>query len=667
MSEELKKTGNFQELRTAFFQYRDFVTQKKIPWKGYVSNKEIDLINNHIKYNELWTVAHAYEVYQILRRFSEKLKMLGVDVSKIPAPSGQIYRNEQEPKIKRQNHIGYNGEKFVLTFDYNPDLVTKVKASIHGVRWEKLKKVWEAPVSSMEQVKAFAEANNFLIGENALRIINGAEENLEQSYSADPVELNITLKKDLFPFQTVGVDFAYRLKRVIIGDEMGLGKTPQGIASSIINDQWPVLVVCPKSLRLNWKYEYEQWSDKKVFIANEKNMRNIHLFIEKNMVDVVICNFNGLEKYFAREIKKSSDGKLLVTLNDRAKLFKQMIIDEAHEARNPKTRKFKLCKKVADQMDYRILLTGTPIVNKPEDLASLIEIAGYIDDFGGRYNFSKRYSGATKHNIGKKGGSQNLQELNIKLRSLCFIRREKHQVLKELPDKIRSIKQIELSNRKEYDHAYLNLVDYLASKGASDEKLSAADRAQIIVQMQVLKKLSALGKLEDFKEFADSMMEQGEKLVVFVWHKELIAKLRLIYPDLLEISGDVNDEVIDRNKKLFQHEADHKLIVVTYQRGYAGHTLTAASNWCALELPWNYAIMAQAEDRCHRIGQLNTVYCHYFLGKNTIDEKIYRIIESKRAIGKEATGGTENIETIIQNELMKEISENAEIIEENID
>lgn len=659
MSEQkLSISGSHQEIRDVFFKWRQFIVDGKIPHKGYISASEAEFINKKIKLNDKWSDSEAYQIYQIIYRFRDQIKMLsGIDFSKIPQPSASVYQNTVPKVAPSVNTVTYNGDLFIIQFGYRENIVKAVK-KIPGARWMPDPKYWTAPVTSIDEVKQFCQDLGFHMGESAKTLINGVEDNLEQSYSAERIELDIDLKKRLFDFQTVGADFAIRLKNVINGDDMGLGKTPQGIATAMGHNEWPILVVCPKSLRLNWRKEFHDWTDKKVMVGDARNMKYIHRFIEEDMCHVLILNYDGLIKYFAKEIKKSSDGKLLVKVDEKlSKLFKFMIVDEAHECRNPKTKKHKVVKKTGEHIDKKLLLTGTPLVNKVQDLAALLDIVGQLDQFGGMYEFNKRYSGISKENFGGNTGAQNLKELNMKLRSVCFIRRQKNQVLKELPDKIRSMKQVELSNRKEYDHAYLNLLDYLVAQGENQDRIDSAARAMILAQMQMLKKLSGLGKVEEFSEFAKGMMEQGEKLVVFVWHKELIKELRKHFPDLLEISGDVTDDEIEISKGKFQMDVEHKLIVLTYQRGYAGHTLTASSNWCALELPWNYAILTQAEDRIHRIGQLNTVYCHYFLGQDTIDERIFEIIESKRAIGNEATGSKESIETIVQNELIKKLAD----------
>lgn len=661
MSEQkLSISGNEQELRDIFFKWRQLIIEGKIPHKGYISSAESSFINTRIKFNPSWTTSEAYQIYQIIYRFRDQLKMLtGIDFSKIEPPKAAVYQNQKPAAAQNISTITYNGDLFIFNFPYRERTKDALKNTFKKKAfWDKDNKHWTVPVTEIEKIADFAKEYGFHLGESAKKMITGAEDNLQQSYSAERIELNIDLKKRLFDFQTVGVDFAIKNPNSINGDDMGLGKTPQGIGTAMGHNEWPVLVVTPKSLRLNWRKEFHEWSDRKVMVADSKNIKYIKQFIEQGMCHVLVINYDGLIKHFAKEIKKTSDGKLLVTVKEElSQLFKFMIVDEAHECRNPKTKKHKVVLKVGRLIPKKLLLTGTPFVNKVEDLAALLDIVEHLDELGGYYGFKQKYGSVKKDDfaLGKEK-EDNLKELNIKLRSTCFIRRQKNQVLKELPDKIRSMKEVELSNRDEYDHAYINLVDYLASKGQSQEKLAAAERAYVLAQMMLLKKLSGLGKVEQFVEFATSMMEQGEKLVVFVWHKELIAELRKYFPDLLEISGDVDDDTIQTYKEQFQLDEGHKLIVATYARGYAGHTLTASSNWCCLELPWNYAILTQAEDRTHRIGQLNTVYCHYFLGQDTIDERIFQIIESKRQEGNSSTGSVESIETIIQNELMAEIA-----------
>jgi len=650
--------GNHQEIRDAFFKFRELITAKKINWKTKLSDRDAEFIRKRVVNNSAWDQDEVLTVYGILQRFTNELREFEIFFNRLPYP---VPKKEEKPKeSKILNHIGYNGESFVINFKYSPILVAAVK-KIPDRKYNEQNKTWEVPITRIQELKDFAEENDFKIGDRALQMMFGVQENLDQSYSAERVELNLPMRKEMYDYQTVGVDFGIRVKRCLIADQMGLGKTIQGMGVALGVNKWPILVVCPKSLRLNWSKEWDVWTNKKVLIGTEKTMRFLHRYVENNMAHVIICNYDSLEKFFVDNIEEKEDknGKkrMIVHLNNKINLFNGIIIDEAHECRNEKTKRYKIIKALMENLETRVLLTGTPIVNSPNDMASLLELLGRLEELGGRFKFNKRYSGMTKGNFGMKmGESQNLQELNIKLRSTCMIRREKHQVL-SLPEKIRTTHEIELSNRKEYDHAYLSLQDYLIKIGTSQENIDRAMRAEIIVKMNKLKFLSAMGKIEEFVEFANRMFLEDEKLVVFCWHKEIIKELKKHFPNLLEVSGDVKDEQVETNKSLFMNNPKYNMIVLTYGRGSVGHTLTASSNYCALELSWTDAIQSQSEDRIHRIGQKSTTYCHYFMGKDTIDQYLYEIIEKKMNIGRQATGSSEEIEVVqaqLLNIFMKE-------------
>lgn len=436
--------------------------------------------------------------------------------------------------------------------------------------------------------------------------------------------------------------------------------TIQGLGGVVINDAYPSIIISPKSLRSNWREEWETWTDKKVLILNHKNVKKLPELIDQKLVDVVITNYEGIKSFFVEEIKE-----ILVTSGDRAgtsykkvytngleRLFKSVVLDEAHNCRNKKTIRYKTIKKVFEDKEVRICLTGTPIVKGPGDLEALLDLIGRIDDFGGAYKFKKAFKGAGKEfvNGGDKNLSPQLRALNIKLRSTCFIRREKHQVLKDLPDKYRKVIKCELTNRKEYDQAYISLQSWLSDKNYSAEQIAKALKAELLVRLGILKKLSSEGKIDEVVEFAENVINEGEKLIIFCWFNDTVERLKKAFPGAVQISGkidgrDMTDEEVQAAKNKFQNDDKTKVIIVTYKKGGEGHTLTAASKVAFIELGWTYKDQSQAEDRAHRIGQKNNVGCYYFLAEDTIDQDIYDIIDARRRIEKLATGGTEEVAT----------------------
>jgi SWI/SNF-related matrix-associated actin-dependent regulator 1 of chromatin subfamily A len=173
-----------------------------------------------------------------------------------------------------------------------------------------------------------------------------------------------------------------------------------------------------------------------------------------------------------------------------------------------------------------------------------------------------------------------------------------------------------------------------------------------MVLIGILKKISARGKVEEVLEHIQEVVDAGEKIVVFAWHKDLVSELKRNIPGAVTIVGDNTMEERQRAVDSFQSNTKVQVILCNIKSGGVGITLTASSRVAFVELPWHPADCEQCEDRCHRISQKNSVQCTYFLGQGTIDEYIYNIIERKREIVNQVTGSEDHIETNIVDEFI---------------
>jgi len=699
----------YPELKKALLAYRDLIIERKIP--NNIAENDRRFLHS-MRTNDFWNARDAKRVLETLKPHKVVLRRVkGINVAELPAITLNNEKGSSSFLEKSNLRLISYSEDFIVSFPYDGMIVEAIKG-IPSAKYDPNHRVWHVPITSSKELKKFSLRFGFNIGDSALIVLNNVERNLSDSYSAELVELNLPLKMSLYPFQTGGASYAIRNRRVVIADQMGLGKTPQSIATVEGIHQkelaFPALVVCPKSLRQNWKAEWNMWTSRSVQIIDKKLMKQFDRYMELGICEVGIVNYDGLKTHFVERIietltskrTNATEGKRLkgarkelrerynefrervenkqltedqiaemnlafaseikackmtitkkVIMSPGINHFKTIILDEAHECRNRKTLKFKVARAAAMGKQNRIALTGTPIVTGPGDLASLLEIIGRIEDFGGHYKFNKVYSGLNTSGLSSgRAQPQNLKALNQKLRSLCFIRREKFQVLKELPDKFRQIIKVEIDNQREYDHAYNFFIDYLQSQNLEQDKIDRAMRAQMLVQINKLKQISAKGKLSAVKNFVEEVVGSGEKLVVFCWFLDTAQFIKDNFDGVVSITGRDTDDEIQANKKAFQ-EGSAKIIVCTYQKAYAGHTLTAASKFLSIELPWTYSFAAQAEDRIHRIGQKRSAECFYFLGVDTIDEQIYEIIEDRRKMEVEATDGQEQIPTKVFEEL----------------
>lgn len=531
-----------------------------------------------------------------------------------------------------------------VKFEYKPWLVSAIK-EIPGARFIPVPyKHWFIPEHSKEALINWAKTIGFT---------SEGSKHTPDNFKIDPLpelEIDIPLKTELFPFQKNGIAYALKKQRLIIGDQPGLGKTAQAIATLEAAGCKCILVICPATLKTNWKIEIEQiWTNKKALILSDKVKATWPTFYKVGMVNYFIVNFESLKKYFVQEIN-TPEGKPLrlnhIVFRETIDLFDAVIIDESHRCKEGKTQTAKFTMGISRGKPWILALTGTPVVNKPIDLIPQLYIIGRLDDFGGYKGFTNRYC------MGYNQAS-NLKELNFVMNKNCFYRRLKQDVLKDLPAKMRNIVRTDITNRRDYDKAENDLVKFLKENlGKSHGEITKTMRGEAMVLIGILKKISARGKVEDVLEHIQEVVEAGEKIVVFAWHKDIVRSLCEAIPGALTITGDDSEEARNQAIYKFQNIPKSQVIICNIKSGGVGITLTASSRVLFIELPWNPATSDQCEDRCHRIGQKDSVQCTYFLGHNTIDDYIYGIIQKKRAMVDQVTGSEEEIETNVIDEFI---------------
>ena len=418
--------------------------------------------------------------------------------------------------------------------------------------------------------------------------------------------------------------------------------TLESIATINKADAFPCLVICPNVVKINWQREWHKFTDKKAMVLTDSVRDSWPFFWQTGMNQVFIVNYESLRKYFVRRIMKAEKWTLKdVEFHNTIKLFKSVIIDESHKVKSTATQQTKFCKGIASGKEYIILLTGTPVVNKPKDLVAQWGIMDRMIDMGGWKGFMLRYCSGPNQ-------ASNLKELNYKLWQHCFFRREKSKVLTQLPDKVRQIVSCEITNRKEYMDAERDLIDYLKRyKEADDEKIQKSLKGEVMVRIGILKDITARGKLKEVIDFVKDFQENGKKIILFCNLHDVVDRLLAAFPSAVCVTGRQSMEEKQASVDAFQKNPKTDVIICSIKAASAGITLTAASDVAFIELPWTYADCDQAESRAHRIGQKDSVNCYYLLGRRTIDQKLYRIIEEKKHISNAVLGAEDNIQTNI--------------------
>lgn len=518
---------------------------------------------------------------------------------------------------------------------------------ITGARFDRKDKCWKFPLASrsalislQKYVSSYDTCDYFKIDHIDPEVIGVIPELPSLEFE---VPLSHPEGYGFRPYQEKGVARGIQLKKFMNGDEQGLGKTLQSIATTYAQYLkgelvFPCLVICPSSTKINWKREWEMWTDRKAMILTSKNKDTWQRFHEMDQADVFITNYESLKKFFVKSmpVKGRVNSSSEITMDPRTDLINSVIVDESHRCKDTSTQQAKFVLKICHGKEFVILLTGTPVVNKPIDLYPQLAIMGRLPHFGGKKGYLQRYCEGGR-------GAANLKELNYLLNKYCFFRREKKDVAKDLPDKQRQTILCDITTRKQYNHARDNFLKYLEESGADDAEIAKKLRGEIMVKMGELKKLSAYGKLNEAKEFIHQVNDSGEKLIVFVVHHIIVDELLKEFPKAVTVTGRDNAEAKQVSIDKFQKDPDCKLIICNIKAAGVGITLTASSRVAFIEYPWTYADCVQCEDRAHRIGQTNNVMCTYFLGENTIDEDLYKMIQEKRHVGNAITGATDQM------------------------
>ena len=536
-------------------------------------------------------------------------------------------------------NIELKGDNFELSFNYKISIIERVR-QIPGRRFDGARKVWIVPTRSRVDLERMIYQIQQFENINWVSGTTKKEEDIAYDVPELP-DLTIphSLKIQPNPYQLKGIARGLELKRFMNCDEPGLGKTLQSIATINLANAFPCLVICPSSLKINWQREWEKFTDKKAMVLTDKVRDTWTFFYQTGMHQVFIVNYESLKKYFVQRIKKAEGWTLRdVEFRNSINLFKSVIIDESHRCKSASTQQAKFCKGICTGKEWVIELTGTPVVNRPKDLIPQLAILNRMDDFGGYKPFVNRYCSGQRE-------ASNLKELNFNLWKYCMFRREKSLVLTDLPDKIRQVNTCEITNRKEYMDAERDLIMYLQKyKDADDEKIEKALRGEVMVRINILRQISARGKVRDVIEFVKDFRENGKKIILFCSLHEVVDQLKRYFPTAVSVTGRDSQDEKQRAVDAFQNNPKADIIICSIKAAGVGLTLTASSNVAFVEFPWTYADCCQCEDRAHRIGQKDSVTCYYFLGRRTIDEKVYRIIQEKKNIANAVTGSTEDIE-----------------------
>lgn len=619
-----------------------------------------------------------YWAWLTLRKYKRQLSGLGVNYDAIeapPTPSEELQARWEVDRAERAaaRNTGRTVElvgESVLSWQFGAgaydELVKNEMQLVLPVVWHKGSTSWRMRIDldSIPKVRAFAAQNSFALSEAATLALATEEQSLARRVKASrasSAEFRVAgMLRELYPFQAAGVAYAVEAERCIIADEMGLGKTIQAIATVRHLEALPVLCVVPASVKINWQREWAATiAGVRVVVLDGEKADRTKLYDRygERVADVVIVGYStlygwrevlgryGFRAMIADEAHYLKSGKAQRTI--AATEIATGLVQERGEDGKPKKRG--RYKREGEGITVRLALTGTPVLSRSAELAAILKWLGRLDEVGGYWAVVT----CSDH-----------EALNRKLRARCYVRREKRDVLPELPPIQRSRVVLPIDNRREYSQAERDVIayvyeaaardaDFLASIAhlSSDEqahktkqhqwsKAAAAERAAALARINALKTLASKGKLAAVKAWAMDFLETGEPLILFADRIETQKAIIAAFPDCASVTGDMQAEERTANVDRFQTDPDCKLIVCSLGAAREGLTMTRASNVAFAELGWTPGAHDQAEARCYgRMSDLHGANAWYLVGEETIDLDIEELIAEKRAVVDALTTG----------------------------
>lgn len=650
-------------------------------------NKTLDLTPDHkVRTKDGWVEAQNLKIDDLVYCNGENGCKLCGDKNVITYKHAKfigyckqcVYRQKRNNHVKNANYKKRDGYNYIrANLQYHPN-----KPKTEGIPEHRL--IMEAHLNGyslnewLEIIKtnSFQEWHSFIERDKEVHHINGIKddnriENLEVLTSSEHKKEHNTYTR----FSNSNAKLV-KIKEIKNGDIIDVyditvkeshnfiangivvhncGKTAQALQAFVQADTFPVLIVCPATLKYNWLKEIEKHYpnlNKSISVINTTKGKKYNMDFNS---DIVIINYDILEKC-KEELMKIK--------------WKFIINDESHYIKNIKAKRTKALMDISNvsKAEYHVLMTGTPILNRPKELVTQLQMIDQLHKISeNEFMFKLRYCDGKKTDFGWNfDGSSNEKELNTKLKQI-MIRRLKEDVLTDLPSKIVQEVFLDIDNMKKYSDKELEfalliekeladlsknyLIDNSFSTLEEINKLSGSEVIQILkdvdeeqynyylkqlsnsaihlTRLTQLKKILAHGKLKQAKEFIDNIISE-EKLVVFANHIEIQQELHKMYPNALKIDSQTSmakrQEIVDK----FQSDENEKLIILSLMSCNAGITLTSASKMVMMEYLWQPQLMIQAQDRIYRIGTKNTVNIYNLIANDTIEsEEIYPLLMSK--------------------------------------
>lgn len=531
----------------------------------------------------------------------------------------------------RQVLIDSINKTVVLTFEYDEEIISRIKSCDYNARWNPELEHWIIPVNeySITRISSLLKEFDFKqIKKKEQADVNVSYEKTEVDYAylqglCDATGFTYTPRR----YQLEALGFGLEMGNIINGDDVGLGKTFESIMYAETTQSFPCLVIVPASVKYNWLEKWGEINDGKrsISVIESKETRK-----HKNNwdADIVVINYDIIGK-------KQGRGTTMKFPELIDNPWKMVIFDEAHFLKNKTSQRSQAAKRItmiSDEIKIQ-LLTGTATMSKPVELWNLLKLIKkdhlIAKDW---YQFVRRYCGGYKGKFGwVTDGATNTLELNQKLRETCYIRREKRDVLEEMPEVTKQVIQFPITNTRDITRAREDLVKYLTEE-KGEEAAEAAMEAEHLVALGLMRRLAIEGKYKAIEQYLKDWKESGKKLVVFGIHKDPLIKLSEKFKCPL-IAGGVTSKQKQEIVKAWIKSDDIFLFANMESAGTGVDGLQeVCSNMLIIELPWRPSDLIQTIGRLDRSGQEEPVTVTFGLSAATIDNEMWEMLADKEQV-----------------------------------
>jgi superfamily II DNA or RNA helicase len=461
--------------------------------------------------------------------------------------------------------------------------------------------------------RCYKDAIDFIIDKRE----KSTREKIVKTY--DDKKLDNLLKVKLYPYQKEGIRFAAKAGKAIIADEMGLGKTIQAIGTAELLRKegliGSVLILCPTSLKYQWRSEIKKFTDAEVFVIEGNHLKRKDTYNRPEPYKIISYN------------SAANDIKILGSLQTD-----MLIMDEVQRLKNWNTQISRAARKI--ESDYSVILSGTPLENKLDELYSIVE---FVDNFRLAPYYIFKENHIITDETGKVLGYKNLNKIGEKLNDI-LIRRRKKDVKLQMPKRMDKNLFVPMTKEQMGMHAEWQFqVSFLVKRWRAHHFLSDKDRKRLLLLLSQMRMVCDSSYILDQKTrfdtkvdeciniISDIISEEGEKVVVFSQWERMT---RLIAKELEKkeigyeyLHGGVPSEKRKNLVDNFMNEPSSRVFLST-DAGSTGLNLQSAATIINIDLPWNPAVLEQRIGRIYRLGQQNNIQVINLVTPHSIEEEM---------------------------------------------